>query len=570
MAPGVALGTVVLRGYDDNAATVVRLAADEVEAEVDRLQTAIEASKEELRTLKSEHGETIGAEQARIFDVHIALLEDPQFFESVRAQVRDERLGLRAAISAVVRDYERLFELVEDNMLRDRAADFRDVAQRVSSHLARAERPVGTPTGNGKVVLAARRLSVNDLFRLEEGEVCGIIAEVGGMSSHAAILARSMGIPTLGGIEDLGSKVYDGAFVIVDAAAGELHLEPAESLRAEFESTAERLQQAPSAQASAERPHKTRDGKELRFLGACGNLAEAGLARAFGMDGIGLYRTELLYLADSRPPSEDVLVKHYQEVARGGGDQALWFRLFDSSSNQKVEWMHARPERNPALGVRGTRALLREGKALRRQIRAILRAAHGAKNAAILVPFVTSLDEMQRVRSAVVEERHQLVKARVPCVDRIQIAPIIEVPATAFVARALLAEADFAVVAVDDLQSLMLAADRDNSEVRDLYQIPHPAVFELVERISRDAQKAEKPAILFGEIAADPTFAPFFVGAGLRDFAIAPAHLSRMLDQCEKWSVTECKKITKELLAAPRALDVQRILMRCGTLPGGD
>lgn len=564
VAPGVALGNVVLRGYDDGALVAVRLAADEVDDEVRRLQEAVSKSRAELVELKAEHGDTIGADQARIFDVHVALLDDPEFLRSVEAQVREERLNVGAAIAAVVRDYERLFELVENAMLRERAADFRDVAQRVLTHLERSDRTVEAPSGEDGVVLAARRLSVNDLFRLDQGKVQGIVAEEGGMSSHAAILARSMGIPTLSGIRDLADKLHAGAFVIIDAASGELHVEPDERLRNEFQAAAERLESVPSAAEMTERPHQLRDGMEVRLLGACGNLAEAGLASALGMDGIGLYRTELLYLVDGRAPSEDVLVKHYAEVLRGNGDKPAWFRLLDVSSHQKVEWLHGRKERNPALGVRGARALLREGRALRRQVRAILRAAHGAKEVAVLVPFVTSIDELQRVRSAVVEERHQLVKKGVPCAERVRFAPIIEVPATAFISRALLAVSDFVVVGLDDLQSLVLAADRDNPDVAEQYQITHPAMFELCARVASDAKAAKKPAVLFGEIAAQPSLLPFFLGAGYRDFAVAPAHMERMLDQFDRWTATECRKISKELLQAPRALDVQRILFRTG------
>lgn len=562
VAPGIALGYVHLQGAESLDELPMRIASDQVEAELNGLRSALDLSRRQVEELKRKHGENLGDAELRIFDVHITYLGDPMFVDEIEKLVVDERYSVRAAIRKIAADYERIFELVENDYLRQRAGDFRDVATRVMRNLPASDDGArGVRAVTGRYVLAARRLSVNDLFKLDDEQVEGIVSEEGGVHGHAAILARSMGIPCVTGIPNLLAKVSEGSFVIVDATAGELRVDPDERLRAEYEKTAERLRGAALAAPAPELRHETRDGTPVRIRAACGNLAEVGLATRFGMDGVGLYRTELMFVVEPRLPSEDILVHHYQEILREGGE-ATYLRLLDLPPNSSVPTLPSPRERNPALGVRGVRALLRDGHVLRLQLRAILRAAQGVDGAAVLVPFVTSINDLQRVRAAIIEERHQLRKLGVPCTDRLLVAPIVEVPAAAFTCAALLNDSDFLLVALDDLQSLLLAADRDSTEVRDYYGLAHPAMFELLQRIAREAAAADKALVLFGESAADPQRLPFYLGIGIRDFAIAPANLAGVLDALQRFTLDECERMADELLEAPRSLDVQRILLR--------
>ncbi|MBK8979395.1 MAG: phosphoenolpyruvate--protein phosphotransferase [Planctomycetes bacterium] len=568
VVPGVALGPVHLLGYEKRASHPTRIAADEVESELNSLRRAVQTAREQIAGLRVRHSDTLRESELRIFDVHVALLDDPMFLSTLEKLIVEERFSVRAAIAKVLADYERIFELVEDQHLRERAGDLRDVAERVLRNLGDDAVPDAEPDpraslpASGQYVIAARRLTVNDLFRIDDERVEGIVAEEGGISSHAAILARSMGIPTITGILDLDAKLRDGDFVVLDAGAGELHVEPDERLRAEYEAALDRQASAPQRAPALDAPHQMRDDTDLRVLAACGHLSEVELSVSFGMDGIGLYRTELLFLVESRKPSEDVLVHHYAQVLGAVGDGPGWLRLLDVASNAKLPWLHGpQPERNPALGMRGIRSSLREGDALRLQLRAILRAAVGHPGAGLLVPFVTSVTDLQRVRAAVVEERHDLRKRGIPCAESLQFAPIIEVPAAAFSSRALLREADFAVVAIDDLQSLMLAADRDNRDVAEYYSMHHPATLELLQRLAQDAEAEEKRMVLFGELAASPELIPFLIGVGFRDFAVAPAHAATVLQTVRQLTVDECHRIAEAVLQAPRSLDVQRILL---------
>ena len=561
VSAGIALGPVRLVGYEREDTGPARIPGDQVEVELNSLRAALDLSREQIEGLKEHHGGSLGENELRIFDVHIAYLRDPMFVDEIEKLVVTERFSVRAAIRKVADDYDRIFQLVENEYLRQRAGDFRDVAMRLIRNLDPKAVRAAAPHVDGRYVLAARRLSVNDLFRIDNSQVEGIVTEEGGVNSHAAILARSMGIPTITGIPDLNDKLSDGSMVIVDAGAGELHLDPDERLCAEYEEAARRLRAAQVAPPTPETRHETRDSTVVRLFAACGNLAEANMARAYGMDGIGLYRTELLFLIEKRLPSEDALVHHYKEVVHDPNRPA-WLRLLDVAPGSGVVGMPVAEGRNPALGRRGVRALFEQGALLRLQLRAILRAAADTSNAAVLVPFVTGLSDLQRVRSAILEERHELRKRGVPCAEILQLAPIVEVPAAALTCRALLSESDFVVVGLDDLQALLVAADRDSASVRDYYGMPHPATFELLARLAREAAEGEKPIVLFGENAADPQRLPFYLGIGYRDFAIAPVNLAGVLDVLRRYTIDECEHIAEELLQAPRALDAQRILLR--------
>lgn len=559
VADGVALGHIHLEGYEDTQGPR-RISSDQVEEELNRLRDALAQSRSQIEELKSKHKGNLGANELRIFDAHVGYLQDTKFINEIETLVMEQRFSARASIHHVVDSYDRIFQLVENDYLRRRAVDLRDVATRVLRNLRDDARQVHAEMPSGRYILAARKLSTADMFNLDNEQVEGIVAEEGGISSHAAILARSMGIPTITGIRDLPDKLENGAFVILDASSGEMHVNPDERLRSEYAQSSEKIKQV--KMLPEDREHVTRDGRKVALMASCGSVGEVNLARTMGMDGIGLFRTELLFLVEKGKPSEELLTRQYSEVVRGPSDHGVNFRLLDVSSLSGVLKLPNVMERNPSMGMRGIRALLHDGDVLRLQLRAILRAAAGTDDTGVLIPFVTGLADMQRVKAAIVEERQELRKKHVACADTLRVAPIIEVPAAAFVLHAFLHECDFVVVAIDDLQAHLLAADRDNTSVREYYEAVHPAQFELISRMAKEARKAKKDLILFGEGAADPHRIPFYLGAGITRFSVAPVRLTGMLKVLRRFNLSECHQITDKILNAPRALDVQRVLVQ--------
>lgn len=560
VAPGIAVGQVYLRGFESNGAGP-RIAADEVETELNRLHQAFEKSRIQTERIKQKQAETLGEAELRIFDAHLAYLGDAMFVTEIESQVIQERFSSREAVQLVFAKYDRIFTLVESDLLRRRASDLRDVATRLLRNLE-ADAVRGGDAPSGPYILAARKLTTADMFNLDNEKVEGIVAEEGGMSSHAAILARGMGIPTLTGIRDMTKLLRDGDLIVLDATKGEMVTTPSDMMLAEATTSSQRWRESQEAAAQPRESinHQTRDGTAIRILGSCGSLGEADLVNTFGMEGIGVYRTELMFLADGEEPTEDALVENYRGVIAAQNGNPVSFRLLDVSA-ATLEVRAPQPERNPAMGRRGVRGLLARQNVLRMQLRAILRAAADVKNVAVLVPFVTTLSDMQRVKAALVEERVGLMKAKIACAVAVKIGPIIEVPAAAMSLSALLNESDFAVVAIDDLQAHLLGADRDNAGVRDYYETVHPSVFEMLARMCKDADFRKKPLVLFGESAAEPVRVPFYVGVGYRHFSVAPVRLRGMLKVLARYSADECRRIAARILEAPRTLDVQKVLV---------
>jgi phosphoenolpyruvate-protein phosphotransferase len=532
VAAGVAMGVLHRKDYDLSRASLERVPQGEVERELNRFHQALLDARAQLSELKAKLAGRVPADDARILDVHVAYLKDSVFISDVENLVLNEQLGLEAAIGKVITDFDRIFRLVQNETLRERAADLRDVGIRVLRHLERRrEAPESAPRAPSDYVLAARELSIVDMFNLSGENVLGIVTEEGGLTSHAAILARSMRIPTVTGIPGLLDAVREGDFAIVDAGEGVVRINPEEPVKARY---GEALQQAALVQQAlevpdwAQREPRTLDGERLAVSASCGSLPEVEQALALRMEGIGLYRTELLYLVDKEPPSRETLAQHYAAVVGEAHGAPVTFRLLHVDSSLEIPYLHGSREMNPTLGRAGVRALLAHEHVLRRQLQAILLAAAGAR-ARIAIPFVTDTGELRRVKEILFEERLELRKTGERFQERAALGVVIETPAALLGARDLARESDFLVVSLDSLLQHLLAADRENHEVRGYFESLHPVVVRALRKLVRECDELQKPLSIFGVTAVQPHNLPFLIGVGLRDFCVPPASLREFL-----------------------------------------
>lgn len=561
IAPGVAMGTVHLKEYDLGKVPTRRVPNERVEEELNRFRAALEASRKELLELKTRMKGQLAADEARIFDTHLAYLKDPIFVADVENLILAEQMNLEAAVAKVISDFDRIFKLVESEFLRERAVDLRDVAIRVLRNLGAPGTPGATP-GPSRYILVAKELSISDLFHLSGGRVEGIIAEEGGVTSHAAILARSMKIPTVIGIKGLLAKIKDGDTALVDGTEGVVRLNPDEAMKSEYGLGGDGgvASEGEIDSSWAERPATTRDGVAVQLFASCSNLAEVEQAAALKMDGVGLYRTELLFMVDRNPPTEDQLVQHYRKVAETAGSNPAVFRLLDLDSSMRRR-AGAATELNPALGVKSLRQLLRDPATLRAQMRALLRVAL-VREIRILVPFVAGPEDLKRVKEILFEERWELKKGGLDLPERIPLGVSIEVPAATLLIRDLVREADFLEVALDNLIQYTLAADRSNEGVRELFSRMHPAILRMLRKVFEVAEAADLETFVMGETVAQPEFLPFLLGVGARRFSIAPVALpgfKRALGDCV---LRDCRKLAAEAVRAPSPADLEHLLQR--------
>ncbi|MCE9595729.1 MAG: phosphoenolpyruvate--protein phosphotransferase [Planctomycetes bacterium] len=560
VASGLVLGVVHRKDYELSRAAVERVPLDQVERELNRFHQALSHARAQLGRLKTSLAGKVPKDDARILDVHVAYLKDSVFISDVENLILEEQMSLEAAIGKVISDFDRIFRLVQNETLRERAVDLRDVGIRVLRHL---EKDVDAPSPGKAVpenyVLVARELSIVDMFNLSGSQVLGILTESGGLTSHAAILARSMRVPTITGIEKLLDHVREGDFVILDASEGLVRVNPEEVVVAQYRQAASDLAQiaATGSTTREETVLRTRDGEVIHVAASCGNLPEVDQAQSAGLRDIGLYRTELMYLIDKGEPSRDALARHYTAVLDASRGGSVTFRLLHADSSLEIGYLHERREQNPALGRAGIRALLSRERVLRRQLQALLVGGAAAADGAdgrlrIALPFVTDCGELRRFKEILFEERLELRKNQEPHVEKCEVGVVVETPAAALGARDLAREADFLLVSLDSLQQHLLAADRDNADLVATFQHVHPIVLRALREVVRAAHAESKTLAVFGVTAVQPGNAPFLLGIGVRAFCVAPASVEEFVKVVAGVSLKNAKR-SAEIAAAASA-----------------
>lgn len=563
VCPGVAVGPALVRDNDLDLVGAERISAGGVNEELNRLRDALDTARHELVDLKAKLEGRITPQDARIFDTHLAYLKDPVLITDVERLVIDEQMRLESAIAKVINDFDRVFKLVENQMLRERALDLRDVGIRVLRCLepAAGDAPAAPPTLPGRYVLVARDLSIVDMFSLGSERVDAIVTEELALTSHAAILARSMRIPTIMGAKGLLKNVRNGDVLLVDASGGQVYVNPAEELLAEYQTTTEPPDET---EPWVREPTRTRDGTSISALASGGNHDDVEKAAASRMDGVGIYRCELLYLFDKKQPDEDLLYKHFVravELARGA---PINFRLLDVESKARIEGLwrqdNYKSEANPALGMKSTRALLDREDILRAMVRAILRAGAGG-NARVLVPFVTDATDVRRIKEVIFDERQALRKARTAVGDTLPVGAMIEVPAAALAARDLLEEVDFLVVSLDSLVQYTLAADRENEALRGNFTYVHPIVLRMIKDVIAAGDAGDHEVIVHGEMLSNPRNIQLLAGVGARRFGVAPILFANFKRAVRDIDLRDARKLAGDATRCATAVELEQLLV---------
>ena len=533
VSSGLVLGPCHRKDYDLDRMKLQRVPLDEVERELNRFHSALQASHEQLEELKQRLAGRVPTDHARILDVHVSYLRDSVFLADVENLILNEQMCLEAAIAKVIADFDRIFRLVESETLRERAVDLRDVGIRVLRNLEEATANeaeyIAPPTD---YILVARELSIVDMFNLASEHVLGIVTEEGGLTSHAAILARSMKIPTVTGVDALLDSVQEGDFLIVDSTEGVVRVNPDEVVRAQYQQERERVAEIGAGDGApdwAKAPHATGDGTRLRLHASCGNLTQVHDAVDLGLRAIGLYRTELLYMLDRSAPTLESLVKHYRAVIEGADGMQVTFRLLDVDSSIEIGYFHEQREHNPALGRSGVRLLLEHEQVLREQLKALLLASTDA-DVRLAIPRINDCGELRRVKEILYEERFALRRDDAP---RLSVGVIIETPVAAMGIESLMEESEFALLGLDSLLQYMLAADRENLDLDTYFEPLHPVVLRLLANLASACEQAQKPLSIFGSTMLREANLPMLVGAGLREFCVSPVELEPMLEQLQ-------------------------------------
>ncbi|OZC03214.1 phosphoenolpyruvate--protein phosphotransferase [Rubricoccus marinus] len=560
VSPGVAVGPVYLYAGGAYQADPQELGEDEIEAEAERFERAIARSERELGKIRLIARQKLGDGSAGIFDAQALILRDSQFYDRVHDFIRKRRMGAGWATQEVLDEHRQRLLASDSPLLRDRAGDFFDVQNRVLRNLQHG-RAVSRIDKNRIVI--AKNLTAADVLLFSRHGVLGVVLDHGGPTSHVSIMARALGVPTSVSLHGLAAQVNPGDEVIVDGFSGRVIVNPTDETREAYTEKQARFAnlEATRDEVVAE-PSETADGHHVSLQANVEFPQEFPLLHTFGAEGVGLFRTEMLFLTQGRALDEEQQFEVYRDAVAAAAPHAVTFRLLDLGGDKVLPM--ARREANPFLGWRGLRILLDKPEILRPQIRAILRAAAASGEtdapARLLLPMVSSLDEVRLTRAAIREVIAELEEAGVEHRSDIQVGIMVEVPAVALMADRFARVSDFFSIGTNDLTQFTLAVDRGNDLVAGRYRELHPAVLGLIAQTVEAAHARGIPVSVCGEMAADPRITPLLVGLGVDSLSASPAYLSLVKRVLRALTMDEARDLATRALRQPDADAVGRLL----------
>lgn len=569
LAPGVAIGPAYLFAAGAWQAERDDLGREDVDAEIERFEAAVARSERELARVATVAQEKLGPDSAAIFEAQALMLRDSAFYDAVAEHIAREQTGAGWAVQTVLGDVRSRLEGSASAMLRERAADIADVQNRVMRNLQQGRALSRIDRDH---IVVAESLSAADVLLFSRRGVLGCVLDTGGPTSHVAIMARALGVPAVVALEDLADRVRPGATVVLDGFSGEIVVDPAPDTLAAYQARGERFARVAAAAAGhADEPGATADGHAVALQANVEFREEFPLLREYGAAGVGLFRTEMLFLTHGRALDEEQQFAIYRDAFRASAPHAVTVRLLDLGGDKVLPFAHR--EANPFLGWRGLRILLDKPDLLRPQLRAVLRAAAHAPAAApprLLLPMVTGLGEVAAFRAALADVAAALRAEGVEHRADLAVGLMVEVPAVALQAERFAEVADFFSIGTNDLTQFTLAVDRGNDRVASLFRELHPAVLDLVARTTKAARARGIPVSVCGEIAADPRVTALLVGLGVDSLSMSPAYLSLVKQVLGTFTLAEARALADDVCAQPDAAHVDRLLAAFLTAHSGD
>ncbi|EGO2704464.1 phosphoenolpyruvate--protein phosphotransferase [Enterococcus faecalis] len=533
-----------------------KTSVEDTDAEATRLDDALAKSTEELQAIRDKAAQSLGEAEAQVFDAHLMVLSDPEMVGQIKQNIQDNKVNAEAALKEVTDMYIGMFEAMDDNAyMQERAADIRDVAKRILAHLLGVTLPNPSMI-NEEVIVVAHDLTPSDTAQLDRTYVKAFVTDIGGRTSHSAIMARSLEIPAIVGTKEITDKVKAGDILAVNGIIGDVIIDPTDAEKSEFEAEAKAYADQKAEWDKLKNAETvTADGKHVELAANIGTPKDLEGVHKNGGEAVGLYRTEFLYMDSSDFPTEEDQYQAYKAVLEGMEGKPVVVRTMDIGGDKELPYLTLPHEMNPFLGYRALRISLSElGDGMfRTQMRALLRASvHG--NLRIMFPMVATLKEFRAAKAIFEDEKQKLVNEGVEVSNDIQVGIMIEIPAAAVLADKFAKEVDFFSVGTNDLIQYTMAADRMNERVSYLYQPYNPSILRLIKNVIDAAHAEDKWAGMCGEMAGDQTAVPLLLGMGLDEFSMSAT------------SILKTRSLMKRLDTTKMAELADRALKECDTM----
>lgn len=545
VSEGLAMAQIHL--FTPKLPEISRQPAADAEAEVAKLEATLAAAEEELRGLYETAKEKMGEQEAEIFDAHLTILGDEYSVrEPIIQRIREQKQNAAAAITDQFDELAQMFRSLGDELMAERAADAEDLKQqllRICLGCGRQDLSV-LP---GDVIVLAEELTPSDTVRMDTAHVKGIATRLGGATAHSAIIARTLGIPAAAGIDGWQTEALNGHMAILDGADGTLTVDPTDEETACYQSRKAQADcEAQALEAFRTSPSQTKDGAALEICANIGTPQEAQQAMKYGADGVGLFRSEFLFMDRDALPTEDEQFEAYRTAAQTMVGKPLIIRTLDVGGDKKLPTLELPHEDNPFLGFRAIRMTLSHPEIFRPQLRAILRAA-AYGDVRVMFPMIGSMDQLREAK-ALLREQEQTLQAEGVPTGPVKVGMMVEIPAAAVLAEEFAKEVDFFSIGTNDLTQYTLAVERGNAAVAHLYAPEHPAVLRLIAMTAQAAAERHIPCGMCGEAAGDPKLAPAFVGMGVNELSMSPRRVPAVRKLLSGLTMDECRQAAEKLL----------------------
>ena len=527
--------------------SIVKKMVENVEEELKRFQMALESSKTELEDIREKAQVELGADKAAIFEAHLLVLSDPEFVSPIGDKIKLEKVNAEYALKEVADRFITMFEQMDNEYLKERKADFRDVSKRILSHLLGVQM-VNPSMILEEAIIVAEDLTPSDTAQLNRTFVKGFTTNVGGMTSHSAIMAHSMEIPAVVGTKMATTEIQHGDLIIVDGIKGEVHINPTREVIAKFEKKQVRFEEKKAKWAKLINEQTiTSDGHYVELAANIGTSEDLESVINNGGEAIGLYRTEYLYMGRNELPSEEEQFNSYKAVLEGMDGKPVVVRTLDIGGDKDLPYLNLPKELNPFLGFRAIRLCLEEQDLFRTQLRALLRASTYG-NLKIMFPMIANLDEFRVAKAIIEAEKKDLLDKGIEVSDKIELGIMVEIPSTVIMADLFAKEVDFFSIGTNDLIQYTMAADRMNESVSYLYQPYHPAILRFIKMVIDAAHTEGKWVGLCGEMAGDEIAIPLLLGMGLDKFSMSATSILKVRSQLLHLSKKEMESLVARTL----------------------